>query len=170
MTGIVDVTAAVSLVRVSQAGTHTWSHLVTSRRWTLLQTRARSATNTGVVVGRTGWDPRSEQLSAGPHDPGWPGLQLDETERQNTKSAQMSTNWETPCSKIYKDRCVRLSMYNVYLADVFLSMMSANLLTGRGKEQIYRTLRLTALFVLLTLPFNFLFPYCCAAFHEPDNW
>ena len=64
-----------------------------------------------VVVGRTGWDPRSEQLRAGPHDPGWPGLQLDETERQNTKSAQMSTNWETPCSKIYKDRCVRLSMY-----------------------------------------------------------
>ena len=61
-----------------------------------------------LVVGRTGWDPRSEQLSAGPHDPGWPGLQVDETERQNTKSAQMSTNWEAPCSKIHKDRCARL--------------------------------------------------------------
>ena len=120
-----------------------------------------------LVVGRTGWDPRSEQLSAGPHDPGWPGLQVDETERQNTKSAQMSTNWETPWSKIHKERCARL---DVYLAEVFLSMMSANLLTGGGKEQIYRTLRLTALFVLLTLSFNFLFPCCCSAFHEPNNW
>ena len=170
MTGIVDVTAAVSLVRVSQAGTHTWSH------WSLVGGGRCCRPGLGgrltlvVVVGRTGWDPRSEQLRAGPHDPGWPGLQLDETERQNTKSAQMSTNWETPCSKIYKDRCVRLSMYNVYLADVFLSMMSSNLLTGGGTEQIYRTLRLTALFVVLTLSFNFLSPCCCSAFHEPDNW
>ena len=89
-------------------GTHTWSHLVTSSRsgrWTLLQ--ARAPTNTGAGGGKDRVDPRSEQLSAGPHDPGWPGLQVDETERQNTKSAQMSTNWETPCSKIHKDRCAR---------------------------------------------------------------
>ena len=145
--------------------------LVTSRRsgrWTLLQDKARRATNTG---GGGGKDRVGPTVRAAQRRPPRSRLARPATRRDRAPEYEKCTNVNKLGNALFlnlqRQMCTAI---HVYLADVFLSMMSSNLLTGGGTEQIYRTLRLTALFVLLTLSFNFLFPCCCSAFHEPDNW